>query len=151
MNGTEAVHYIGRGFGGSFSIDQTDRPGGQRRRSYETMPKWHSFTFDQTDRIAASGGAYVKLGSKAHATEKKIFKSQAPNSKQIPNSKLQIPNKTIERLLSLFGYCDLVLGACLELGIWCLGFFCPPDSVFRNHSSLKGRSRSQAQTIRATS
>jgi len=25
MNGTEAVHYIGGGFGGNFSIDQTDR------------------------------------------------------------------------------------------------------------------------------
>jgi len=36
LNGTEAVHYIGRGFGGSF-------------------------TLDQTDRIAVSGGAYVKL------------------------------------------------------------------------------------------
>ena len=36
MNGTEAVHYIGRGFG-------------------------ESFTVDQTDRLAVSGGAYVKL------------------------------------------------------------------------------------------
>jgi len=32
-------------------------PAGQRRGLCETMPKWHSFTLDQTERLAISGGA----------------------------------------------------------------------------------------------
>jgi hypothetical protein len=41
----------------SFFFDQTGRFSGQRRRSYETTPKWHGFLMIKLAALAAGGRA----------------------------------------------------------------------------------------------
>ncbi|MCF8049961.1 MAG: hypothetical protein K9L59_01905, partial [Desulfobacterales bacterium] len=75
-----------------------------------------SFTFDQTDRLAVSSGAYVKLRPNGSQMRQGVNfsnpKHQIPNFKQAPSTKSQYPNKD-KSLSKVF---------CLEFGAWNLEF-----------------------------